>query len=120
MTSTLETILHNQIRAAGLPAPVTEFLFHPSRKWRADFAWPEAMVILEVEGGTWTRGRHSRPKGYADDCEKYSRASLLGYTVLRATGEQIRQGLAIQWLSEALERFYGPLDESIDAQEEAA
>jgi very-short-patch-repair endonuclease len=118
MTSTLETTLANQIRAAGLPAPVTEFLFHPDRQWRADFAWPEAMVILEVEGGTWTRGRHVRPKGFAEDICKANAAQLMGYTVLRATGEQIRQGLAIQWLSEALERFYGPSEQA--EQEEAA
>jgi len=113
-TSNLESILHNQIRAAGRPAPVTEFLFHHERKWRADFAWPEAMVILEVEGGTWTRGRHVRPKGFAEDICKSNAAQLMGYTALKATGEQIRQGLAIQWLSEALERFYGPSDKQED------
>lgn len=112
MASTLESIVSQQIRAAGLPAPDTEFKFHPERKWRADFAWPEAMVILEVEGATWTQGRHTRPKGYADDCEKYSRASLMGYTVLRATGEHIRSGAALEWLSEALSRFYGHPDHS--------
>jgi very-short-patch-repair endonuclease len=107
MTSPLETQFAEQIRQAGLPEPKTEFQFYQDRKWRADFCWPEAMVMVEVEGGTWTQGRHTRPKGYADDCEKYSRASLMGYTVLRATGEHIRSRQALGWLTEALERFYG-------------
>ena len=40
-----------QLRVAGLPAPEREFVFHPLRKWRFDFAWPEQFVAAEVEGG---------------------------------------------------------------------
>jgi hypothetical protein len=62
---------------------VEEHRFHPTRKWRFDFAWPIAKVALEVEGGAFTRGRHVRPSGFIADCEKYSEAALLGWTVLR-------------------------------------
>ena len=58
------------IKAAGLPEPATELLFHPKRKWRFDFAWPMKMVALEVEGGVWIRGRHNRPQGFLRDIEK--------------------------------------------------
>lgn len=72
-------------RTEGLPAPETEWLFHPTRKWRFDYAWPKDLVALEVEGGVWTRGRHVRGAGYLKDIEKYNAAQLLGWTVLRCT-----------------------------------
>jgi len=37
-------------KSEGLPAPVFEYRFHPSRKWRFDIAWPERRVAVEVEG----------------------------------------------------------------------
>ena len=43
--------LETQIRAVGLPPPVTEYRFHPERRWRADFAWPEKKLLVEVDGG---------------------------------------------------------------------
>lgn len=55
------------------------------RDWRFDFAWPDAMVAVEVEGGTWTRGRHVRGGGFRGDCEKYNAACVLGWRVLRFT-----------------------------------
>jgi len=40
--------------------PVPEFKFHPVRKWRADFAFPAHMILIEIEGGVWVNGRHNR------------------------------------------------------------
>ena len=68
-----------------LPAPVTEHRFHPSRKWRFDYAWPDAKVALEVEGGVWTGGRHTSSAGFLKDMEKYNAAARLGWRVLRCT-----------------------------------
>ena len=39
-------------------------------------------------------GRHTRGAGYSKDCEKYNRAALLGYTVLRYTTNQVRDNPA--------------------------
>lgn len=63
--------------------PVVEHRFHPVRKWRFDFAWPEHRVALEVEGGVWTGGRHTRGSGFVKDVEKYNAAGRLGWIVLR-------------------------------------
>lgn len=71
------------------------------RDWRFDFAWPEAGMAVEVEGGTWSRGRHVRGKGYADDCVKYNWAQLYGWSVFRFTTEQVLQGEAIAFLETA-------------------
>ena len=105
--SQLEQRLAAAIAAAGLPTPERELVFHPDRRWRFDFAWSAALVALEVEGGTWVQGRHARPKGFAEDCEKYAEAALAGWTVLRVTGEHVTNGKAIEWLERALTRFYG-------------
>lgn len=68
-----------------LPAPVTEHRFHHERKWRFDYAWPDARVALEVEGGVWTGGRHTSSAGFLKDIEKYNAAARLGWRVLRCT-----------------------------------
>lgn len=107
MTSTLETLLFGQIRSAGLPTPEREVSFHPTRAWRLDLAWPVAMLAVEIDGGTWTRGRHVRAQGYEDGCVKCAEASLLGWTVIRATGEMVRDGRALEFVRRALERFGG-------------
>lgn len=86
-----------------------EHFFHPKRKWRFDFAWPEQKVALEVEGSIYGRpvvcptckrkvvrvtkggrpytiregGRHNSPKGFENDCDKYNSATLLGWKVFR-------------------------------------
>jgi hypothetical protein len=63
---------------------VTEHKFHPSRKWRFDFAFPEVMIALEIEGGVWTKGRHTRGTGFINDIGKYNEATMMGWRVLRA------------------------------------
>lgn len=60
-----------------------EHRFHPTRKWRFDVAWPERRVAVELEGGVWTRGRHTRGAGYRRDMEKYNTAAAMGWTILR-------------------------------------
>ena len=73
-----------------------EFKFHPKRKWRADFHLVEKMILVEVEGGIWSGGRHTRGKGYLGDMEKYNAATVMGYRVIRFSTEQVKSGLAIQ------------------------
>jgi very-short-patch-repair endonuclease len=70
-------------------APVTEWQFDTKRKWRFDFAWPEVRVALEVEGGVFTNGRHTRASGFIKDMEKYNRAAVLGWRVLRTTPDNL-------------------------------
>lgn len=93
--------LARQIKAAGLPEPVPEYLFHPKRNWRFDFAYPKHRIALEVEGGTWTGGRHTRGKGFADDCRKYNEAALMGWRVFRFTSDMIQAGDAVNTVAEA-------------------
>lgn len=100
--SPLERTFAFQLMAAKLPEPVRELRFAPPRRWRFDFAWPDRMVAVEVEGGTWNGGRHVRPAGFAADCQKHNTAARLGWVVLRFTGDMIESGEALQWIEEML------------------
>lgn len=101
--SDLETELEFQIRAYQLQAAVREFRFHPERRWRFDFCWPLKKVALEVEGGIWIQGRHSRGgKAFIADCDKYNSATLAGWRVFRVTREHIKSGEAVEIVKRAL------------------
>ena len=100
--SALEETLALHIRAVGLPEPIREYKFDPKRRWRADFAWPEIMLLVEVEGGHWTGGRHTRGAGFENDCEKYNEAALFGWRVLRLTSTHIKTGEALAWITRAM------------------
>ena len=100
--SKLEETLAFQMKAIGLPEPMREYRFHPSRKWRFDFAFPAEKVAIEAEGGVWTHGRHTRGAGFQKDLEKYNSAVILGWKVLRFSGDQIKSGEALQIIEAAL------------------
>ena len=72
------------------PDAVAEFRFHPTRKWSADFAIPSERLLIEVEGGIFSGGRHTRGAGFMGDMEKYNAAAMLGYRVLRYSPTQLK------------------------------
>ncbi len=94
-----ETKLHLH----GLPAYVTEHRFHPTRRWRFDYAWPEIKLAVEVHGGTYTNGRHTRGGGFTVDREKMNEAAIYGWTVLEVTATHVRSGQMRQWLDRIFE-----------------
>jgi len=104
--SPLELRLMVLIRASGFPEPVTEHPFakHLGRRWRFDFAWPALMLAVEVDGGAWVPGggRHTRGAGFAADHDKFNRATLLGWWVLRFTSRHLADGTALADIAEAL------------------
>ena len=101
MQSVLEKKMAKALLKAGVPPHETEFRFHPVRQWRFDFAWPEHRVALEVEGGVWNSGRHTRGSGFIGDCEKYNAAAVLGWRVLRVTSSHIPEQ-AVDWVTRCL------------------
>lgn len=60
-----------------------EFQFDPDRRWRFDMAFPEHKIAIEIEGGTWVSGRHSRGTGMEKDMEKYAVATSRGWSIMR-------------------------------------
>lgn len=99
--------LKTQCKALQLPEPVLEYAFHPTRKWRFDFAWPDHQIAAEVDGGTWIGGRHSRGAGYERDCEKLNAAAVLGWRVLRFTTAMVKDGRAVRSIADAVQAIQG-------------
>lgn len=62
---------------------ILEYKFYDTRKWRIDIFIPDLKVAIELEGGVYTHGRHTRPKGFLADIEKYNKISILGLKLLR-------------------------------------
>ncbi len=103
--------------AHGLPEPVPEYRFarQYGREWRADYAWPQHMLLVEQDGGTYGRGKpcptcgrkrggaHSSIKDLKRDQEKLNACSILGFAVLRFRPEQINDGSAFPIIKHALE-----------------
>jgi len=67
--------------------PLIEYFIVPNRKFRADFAFPEAMLMIEVDGGQWLAngGRHNRDS----DREKLNLAAVNGWRVMRFSTQQL-------------------------------
>ena len=81
------------------PQPEVEYVFHPVRRWRLDYAWPAQKVALEQEGGIYGgkdpktgrryKGAHGSIAGIKRDMVKYSEAAILGWKVLRVPPDEI-------------------------------
>ena len=99
------------VQAHGLPAPLTEYVFAPPRRFRADYCWPLPLgVIVEREGGLYRGGRsprtaiggHSSVAGITRDMEKSNAAQLLGYCYLRFAPRELDSGAALPVIRQAL------------------
>lgn len=119
--SVLENQLEFEIRALKLPKPEREYRFAALatggtgqgvrarlaeaglKDWRFDFAWPKHKFAVEIEGGGWIRGRHNRPKGFADDLRKYHEGMRLGWTIYRCDASMVKRGEASQMVETMLQ-----------------
>jgi len=100
--SALEVTFALMIRADKLPPPVREHKFHPTRRWRFDFAWEAQQIAVEIEGGVYSRGRHTRGAGFEADCEKYNAATMMGWRVFRYGPTHVRSGEALRQIGRML------------------
>ena len=107
--------IHEAGRTIELPVYEREFRFAPPRRWRADFMivarptwnamlekWDTNRILVEIDGGGYVAGRHSRGAGIEKDAEKQSAAAILGYRVIRVTPRQVEDGRALLWIRAAL------------------
>lgn len=89
-----------------------EYRFHSVRKWRFDFALcpagcyisdiPLYKVALEVEGGVWVSGRHTRGSGFAKDMAKYNEAAAMGWRILRVEPKNLCMQETVDLIKRAL------------------
>ena len=80
-----------------------EHMFYPGRKWRIDFAIVELKIGIEIEGGVWTNGRHTRGNGFVDDMEKYNAAVTLGWVILRFTPQDLNKITTFETIKKVVE-----------------
>ena len=86
--------------------PVREYKFATAigRKWQFDFAFPDVLVAVEIDGGQWKAhgGRHNTD----EDRDKLNHAACLGWRVLRFSGSMLRDPenvcQMVKWALEAL------------------
>ena len=102
------------MQTAKLPPWEREYRFCPERRWKLDIAWPETRlstipsdpgpgVAIEVHGGIYSHGRHTRGSGFEADREKMNSAQLLGWTVIEVTEHHIDNGMMVDWVKRALQ-----------------
>jgi hypothetical protein len=112
-------------RALWLPAAQPEFKFHPDRQWRFDFAFASyelrvtsdkqnkkaansslithhSSLAIEVQGGIWTRGRHTRGAALKLEWEKLNTAAILGWRILYCEPREILTVKFAETILEAL------------------
>ena len=119
--SQLEEALLIQIKAFKLPMPEREYRFAAHyvglgngvrerlkqaklHDWRFDFAWPDLMWAVEVDGGGFINGRHNRGVGFQNDLDKSHAAQEIGWNLYRCSGAMINSGKSIILIAELLKR----------------
>jgi hypothetical protein len=98
----------------GLPKPTPEYKFHPKRRWKFDWAWEGLwrdngwfQIALEIEGGIWSDGRHTRGSGFAEDISKYNEAVIHGWSLLRCSRQDFNNGCGTDSLWRLLRIMFG-------------
>ena len=94
-------------RVHDIPTPTPEHRFHPERKWRLDWSWPDRKVAVEVHGSVWMQGRHTRGGGFLNDREKMNTAQAMGWKVFEVAASGTHPATLYspelkQWLLETL------------------
>ena len=93
--SDLEQLFAFQVKAAGLPEPEREAAVIPGRKFRFDFCFREARLLIEINGGTYNGGAHGRGCGINRDYEKNNLAQIGGWRVLSFDTKMVKSGAAL-------------------------
>jgi very-short-patch-repair endonuclease len=104
VTSALEDTFAAQLDAYGLTGYVREYQAIPGRKFRFDFAFIEARLLIEVQGGTFSRGAHSTGTGLNRDYEKHNLAQAHGWKTLQFDVKMIKSGEAVSFTQSIIQQ----------------
>ncbi len=96
------------------PGFVAECPVVTGRRWRFDYAWPDKMVALEIEGGFFGKGKpcekcgrrevagHSSIQRIKSDMTKYNVAAAAGWKVFRCLPQEFKSGEAAAMIAKVL------------------
>lgn len=101
-SSPLEDLFAFQLDSAGLTGYVREYKAIPMRRFRFDFAWRKERLLVEINGGTYSKGAHSTGTGINRDYEKGNLAVLNGWRVLSFDTKMVKSGAALEVVEQFL------------------
>lgn len=90
--STLEIEFEFQLFSVGILCQ-TEYRPIKERLWRIDFAWPDLLLGVEVDGEV-----HRIKSRFHGDLEKNAALLLAGWRILHVRRKQIFDGTALKWV----------------------
>lgn len=97
-----KNIVSAYYQECGLPEPVFEYRFHPSRRWRIDIAFVLARLAIEVQGGIFIRGRHSRGAAMLEEWEKLNTLSCMGWRVMYVQPKDVCMRWFVDMIKDAI------------------
>ena len=105
--SELEELFAMQLDAVGLDGYVREYQAIPGRRFRFDFAfvsgkWQGKMLLIEINGGTCTRGGHSNGTGIRRDYTQQNLCQIAGYKLLTFDADMVKSGQALDFTERML------------------
>lgn len=87
--------------ALGGPDLVREYRFHPTRRWRMDFALVEQKIAFEIQGGLYkSESGHRSRSGVKRDYEKFNEAMKLLWRVFQVTSANLQDAA---WLAQMVD-----------------
>ena len=92
------------------PALTKEVTFYPGRRFRFDYAHlaiSRFKAAIELDGGVFVGGRHSRGMGQVKDAEKGRLAAYSGWNVIHFT----TKCLTLENIKQAVEWFWKKIKE---------
>lgn len=79
-----------------------EYKFHPKRRWKFDYYFPDKYVAIEVEGGIFNKKAHGSITGILRDIEKYNEAQILGIKVIRIPTHRLYKSETLDLITRAI------------------
>ena len=101
MSADAEDVLAFQLKAVGIEF-VRQYCYAKPRRLRADFAFPSARLLVEIQGGVFQRKAHGSITGILADIDRLNTATLAGWRLLRFTPQAVQSGEALQLIDRAL------------------
>jgi hypothetical protein len=100
---TPNAIFGHMLKEAGLRGWLDEYRFHPTRKWRFDWANPAVRLAVEIQGvARGGVGAHSYASGMERDYEKYNQAVAMGWRLIFGTVRMAEDGRLLAAVKAAL------------------